>query len=58
MNRRIRIILAFVILAVSVSLLIWGYTPNPRETRTQPILPTEMQLPAPSSLQPDLMLAA
>jgi hypothetical protein len=47
MKRRIRLILAFFILSASISLLIWGFKPNPRETRTQPILPTEMQLPAP-----------
>ncbi len=51
MTRRVRLILAFIILVASISLLIWGYKPNPRETRIQPVSPTEMQLPTPSALQ-------
>jgi hypothetical protein len=45
MNKRLRLFLAIVILAVSISLLAWGYMPNPHETRIQPIAPAEMQLP-------------
>jgi len=45
MFKKIRLFLAFVILVVSISLLVWSYAPNPRETRTQPISPSEMQLP-------------
>jgi hypothetical protein len=45
MNRKARFFLAIIILAISVSLLIWAYSPNPRETRVQPIAPSEMQLP-------------
>jgi hypothetical protein len=44
-----RLVLAVVLLAISVSLLIWGYAPNPRETLQRDIPPAEMQLPAPSS---------
>jgi len=47
MKKRIRLFLSILILSVSIALLIWGYAPNPRETRIQPIAPTEMQLPAP-----------
>jgi hypothetical protein len=42
---KIRFILAVVILAASISLLVWAYTPNPRESRVQRISPAEMQLP-------------
>jgi predicted MFS family arabinose efflux permease len=45
MNRKARLFLAIIILAISVLLLIWAYSPNPRETRVQPIAPSEMQLP-------------
>ena len=45
MSRRIRIFLGGVLLAISISLLIWGFAPTRREIRTQPIAPNEMQLP-------------
>ena len=45
MSRRIRIFLGVILLAVSISLLIWGFAPTRREIRTQPIAPNEMQLP-------------
>ena len=44
-NKKIRLFFAIIILAVSISLLVWAYSPNPRETRVQPIAPSEMQLP-------------
>jgi hypothetical protein len=47
MKKRIRLFLAIFILAISIALLTWGYFPNPHETRIQPIVPAEMQLPAP-----------
>ncbi len=47
MKRKFRLFLAVVIFAISISLLIWAYSPNPRETRVQPIAPSEMQLPVP-----------
>jgi len=50
MNRRIRIAIGVVILIVSVTLLIWSFKPLRHETRTQPIAPSELQLPTPSSL--------
>ena len=49
MSRRIRILLGVIILAISISLLIWGFAPARRETRIQNISPIEMQLPTPSS---------
>lgn len=45
MPRRIRILLGVVLLALSISLLIWGFAPTRREIRTQPISPNELQLP-------------
>ena len=47
MKKKLRLFLSILILAVSIALLIWGYAPNPHETRIQPIAPTEMQLPGP-----------
>ncbi len=45
MKKSVRLFLAIVILAVSVSLLAWGYWPVAHETRVQSIVPAEMQLP-------------
>jgi hypothetical protein len=53
MNRRLRIILGILILAISISLLIWGFAPMRHETRIQNISPSEMQLPTPTSLRFD-----
>jgi len=47
MNKKIRLFLTLLILSISAALLMWGYAPNPRETRIQTISPAEMQLPAP-----------
>jgi hypothetical protein len=54
MTRRIRILLGVLILAISISLLIWGFAPARRETRIQNISPSEMELPTPSSFRIDL----
>ena len=54
MSRRIRILLGLIILAVSISLLIWGLAPTLRETRIQNISPIDMQLPTPSSFNLDM----
>ena len=51
MNRRLRIILGVLILVLSIALLIWGFMPLDRITRTQPIVPSDLQLPTPISLQ-------
>lgn len=50
MNRRLRILLGLLILIISLALLIWGFMPLERITRTQPISPADLQLPTPSSL--------
>lgn len=55
MTRRIRIVLGLLILAVSISLLMWGFMPARRETRVQPIPPAELQLPTPESFRFDGM---
>ena len=49
MMRRVRIVLGVVILSVSIALLIWAYKPVKHETRTQPITPSDLQLPTPIS---------
>jgi hypothetical protein len=50
MNRKIRLVVGLIIIAISISLLVWGYAPNPRETRERNIPPAELQLPTPSTL--------
>jgi hypothetical protein len=50
MNRKIRLVIGLILLALSISFLIWGYSPNPREIRERMIPPAELQLPTPSSL--------
>ncbi|MBI5824276.1 MAG: hypothetical protein HZB18_09635 [Chloroflexi bacterium] len=50
--KKLRLLLALLILAVSFSLLLWGYLPNPREVIDRDIPPAEMQLPTPTSLHP------
>ncbi len=56
--RGARIILGMIILVLSCALLIWSLAPARRVIRTQPISPTELQLPTPSSLlvQPTFVL--
>ena len=51
MNRRLRIIVGILILALSIVLLVWGFMPLDRVTRTQPISPADLQIPTPTSLQ-------
>jgi hypothetical protein len=53
-KRGVRVILGMIILVLSCALLIWGLLPARREVRTQPISPTDLQLPTPSSLGPSL----
>jgi hypothetical protein len=48
-RRRVRIVLGITILILSAALLVWGFLPARRETRTQPISPTDLQLPTPAS---------
>jgi hypothetical protein len=53
MKRRVRIIVGIFILAVSITLLVWAFKPLDRKTLTQPISPSDMQLPTPISLHFD-----
>ena len=55
MNKRVRLFIALLILGISISLLIWGYSPNRREVIDRDIPPAEMQLPTPTSLHPYLL---
>jgi len=50
MARKIRLLLAILILTLSLALLIWGLWPNLMETRILPVDPGQMQLPTPVSL--------
>ena len=52
MKRAVRILLGAIILIVSLAILLWGSLPVRREIRTQPISPTELQLPTPTSFLP------
>jgi len=56
--RQIRIIIGVILLVLSLALLLWGFLPSRREIRTQPISPTELQLPTPASfwILPDSVL--
>lgn len=47
--RRVRVLLGVIIVILSIALLVWGFLPARREIRTQPISPTELQLPTPLS---------
>jgi hypothetical protein len=58
MTRKLRIFFGLVILAVSITLLIWSLWPVEYETRTQPVEPVQMQLPTPSSFFPGPWLAS
>jgi hypothetical protein len=51
MSRRARILLGLLILLLSVALLILGFQPLERVRRVQPISPSDLQLPTPSSIQ-------
>ncbi|NWG05546.1 MAG: hypothetical protein HXY35_02540 [Chloroflexi bacterium] len=51
MSRKTRILLGLFILILSLSLLVWALLPARHETRIQPIAPSDLQLPTPSSLQ-------
>jgi hypothetical protein len=51
--RRVRIIVGIIVLIVSLVLLLWGFLPARHEIRSQPISPTELQLPTPASFRFD-----
>ncbi len=52
----VRLTLALIFLVASLTLLVWGFTPNRREVRRQPVAPTQMQLPAPEGFLPAPLL--
>jgi hypothetical protein len=52
-TRGIRMIVGIMIFILSCALLIWGLLPMRREVRTQPISPTELQLPTPETFHRD-----
>jgi len=54
MSRRVRIIIGVLLFIISVAFLVWSYKPLGHEIRTQPISPSELQLPTPSSFLPPL----
>lgn len=49
--RKVRMVLAVIILAASLALLAWGLWPAARERRVLSVSPTEMTLPTPSSFE-------
>ena len=49
MAKKIRLLLAILILTASLALLVWGLWPNLMETRIVPVEPSQMQLPTPVS---------
>ncbi len=49
MARKIRLLLAILILGLSLALLAWGLWPTLMETRIVPVEPGQMQLPTPVS---------
>ncbi len=52
MSNTVRITLAVVALAISISLLMWGLLPGRRQVRRQFIQPAQMQLPTPAAFIP------
>ena len=47
--RKLRLVLAILVLTISITLLVWSFWPSRHETRIQEISPQQMQLPTPSS---------
>jgi hypothetical protein len=45
-----RTVAALVILAFSLTLLVWGFWPSERERRILPVDPSNLTLPTPASL--------
>ncbi len=53
--RKLRLILALVILTASLAILAWGLWPSARERHTLEVPPAEMTLPTPASFEPVLV---
>ncbi|NQU30662.1 MAG: hypothetical protein HQ525_08350 [Anaerolineae bacterium] len=49
MTKKLRLILAVLVLLISFSLLIWASWPLLSESRVVPIPPNDLQLPTPSA---------
>jgi len=49
MLKKPRIILALLLLALSISLLVWASLPVLTESRVVPVAPGDLQLPTPSA---------
>jgi hypothetical protein len=56
--RQLRVILGILIVIFSLALLVWGLLPARHEVRTQPISPTELQLPTPETSHSDFLVAS
>ena len=56
--RQVRVILGILIVIISLALLVWGLLPARHEVRTQPISPTELQLPTPETSHSDFLVAS
>jgi len=50
MSKKLRLVLAIFLLAISLSLLLWAMLPTLTESRVLPISPNDLQLPTPSAL--------
>jgi hypothetical protein len=49
MSKKLRLLLAVLLLAVSLSLLVWASLPGVVESRVVPIPPADLQLPEPGA---------
>jgi hypothetical protein len=49
MNKKLRLFLAVLLLAVSLSLLVWASLPGVVESRVVPVPPGNLELPTPSA---------
>ncbi len=56
MKLNLRLMLAALVLAASLTLLIWGFWPGGREIHILPIQPSDMTLPTPTTFLLDLGL--
>ena len=56
--RKLLPFLGILILVMSLAVLAWSYWPSERETRVQPISPSELTLPTPQSHLIHFYLAA
>ncbi len=56
MARKIRLLLAIIILTFSLALLAWAFWPLVRESRVLPIPPADLQLPTPETFLPGLRM--